>query len=186
MKIQKIKKMRLIIYTVRNIPKSWSEEDIKKYFSVYGEIGSMIVREPEADKLKKELPEEKKKHILEHKYAFVCFKSLDGPAKKAVAKVPFLKLKDEEYNKKIEEIGKKVNESGVGEDKFDEERKQIRAELDKFAKDTAEKLSNFRVKIYSYVLEKMLKAVKEKKQVKPITFHLNEKNLVHHAPKPGA
>ena len=101
---------------VRNIPKSWSEEDIKKYFSVYGEIGSMIVREPEADKLKKELPEEKKKHILEHKYAFVCFKSLDGPAKKAVAKVPFLKLKDEEYNKKIEEIGKKVNESGVGED----------------------------------------------------------------------
>ena len=101
---------------VRNIPKSWSEEDIKKYFSVYGEIGSMIVREPEADKLKKELPEEKKKHILEHKYAFVCFKSLDGPAKKAVAKVPFLKLKEEEYNKKIEEIGKKVNESGVGED----------------------------------------------------------------------
>ena len=101
---------------VRNIPKSLSEEDIKKYFSVYGEIGSMIVREPEADKLKKELPEEKKKHILEHKYAFVCFKSLDGPAKKAVAKVPFLKLKDEEYNKKIEEIGKKVNESGVGED----------------------------------------------------------------------
>ena len=76
----------------------------------------MIVRTPEADKLKKELPEEKRKYILEHKYAFVCFKSLDGPAKKAVAKVPYLKLEDEEYNKKIEAIGKKVNEAGVGED----------------------------------------------------------------------
>jgi polyadenylate-binding protein len=101
---------------VRNIPKNWSEDNIKKYFSQYGEIGSMIVRVPEADKLKKELPEEKRKHILEHKYAFVCFKSLDGPAKKAVAKVPYLKLEDEKYNQKIEEISKKVNEAGVGED----------------------------------------------------------------------
>ena len=101
---------------VRNIPKNGSEDDIKKYFSQYGEIGSMIVRVPEADKLKKELPEEKRKHILEHKYAFVCFKSLDGPAKKAVAKVPYLKLEDEKYNQKIEEISKKVNEAGVGED----------------------------------------------------------------------
>ena len=101
---------------VRNIPKSWSEDDIKKYFSQYGEIGSMIVRVPEADKLKKELPEEKRKHILEHKYAFVCFKSLEGPAKKAVAKVPYLKLEDDAYNKKIEELGKKVNEAGVSED----------------------------------------------------------------------
>ena len=101
---------------VRNIPKNWSEDDIKKYFSQYGEIGSMIVRVPEADKLKKELPDEKRKHILEHKYAFVCFKSLDGPAKKAVAKVPYLKLEDEKYNQKIEEISKKVNEAGVGED----------------------------------------------------------------------
>ena len=101
---------------VRNIPKSWSEDDIKKYFSKYGEIGSMIVRIPEADKLKKELPEEKRKHILEHKYAFVCFKSLDGPAKKAVAKVPYLKIDDEEYNKKIEELSNKAKEAGIGED----------------------------------------------------------------------
>ena len=101
---------------VRNIPKAWSEKDIKDYFSKYGEIGSMIVREPEADKLKKELPEEKKRHILNHKYAFVCFKSLDGPAKKAVARVPYLKILDEPYNKKIDEIGKKVKDAGVSED----------------------------------------------------------------------
>lgn len=49
---------------VRNIPKNWSEDDIKKYFSQYGEIGSMIVRVPEADKLKKELPEEKENIFL--------------------------------------------------------------------------------------------------------------------------
>ena len=101
---------------VRNIPKDWSEDNIKEYFSKYGEIGSMIVKEPEADKLKKELPEEKRNHILNHKYAFVCFKSLDGPAKKAVAKVPYLKIKDEAYNKKIEDIANKAKENGVSED----------------------------------------------------------------------
>ena len=101
---------------VRNIPKAWSEKDIKDYFSKYGEIGSMIVREPEADKLKKELPEDKKRHILNHKYAFVCFKSLDGPAKKAVARVPYLKILDSAYNKKIDEIAEKAKEAGVKEE----------------------------------------------------------------------
>ena len=51
------------------------------------------------------------------------------------------------------------------EEKFMEERKSIRAELEKFAKTTAEKLSNFRVKIYSYVFEKMLKDIKDKKRI---------------------
>jgi len=101
---------------VRNIPKEWTEKEIKDYFSKYGEIGSMIVKEPEADKLKKELPEEKRKQILNHKYAFVCFKSLDGPAKKAVAQVPYLKLSEPEYNKKIDEIAQKANKEGVNED----------------------------------------------------------------------
>ena len=77
---------------------------------------------------------------------------------------------------------KSKNMTDEEKDKFDEERKPLRAELDKFAKQTAEKLSNFRVRIYSYVLEKMLKAVKEKKKVKPIVFHLNEKNVVHVTP----
>ena len=67
-------------------------------------------------------------------------------------------------------------------EKFEAERKPLRDELDKFAKATAEKLSNFRVKIYCYVLEKMLKDVKEKKQVKPLVFHLNEKNVLHVVP----
>ena len=77
---------------------------------------------------------------------------------------------------------KPKNLSDEEKEKFDEERKQIRTELDKFAKKTAEKLSNFRVKIYSYVLEKMLKAIKDKQKPKAIKFHLNQKNIVHLTP----
>ena len=131
---------------VRNIPKAWSEKDIKDYFSQYGEIGSMIVKEPEADKLKKELPEDKKKHILNHKYAFVCFKSLDGPAKKAVARVPYLKILDTAYNKKIDEIAKKASDAKVDEnniykfacyvlDNNNEAKTNNKEELDKLIKD---------------------------------------------------
>jgi RNA recognition motif-containing protein len=52
---------------------------------------------------------------LNHRYAFVCYKSLDGPAEKVVSKVPYLKLSDDNYNKKVEEIAKKVNSCGVKE-----------------------------------------------------------------------
>ena len=81
---------------------------------------------------------------------------------------------------------KKKNMSEEEKEKFDEDRKEIRAELEKFAKVTAEKLSNFRVKIYSYALQKMLKEVKDKpktkQEVKPLKIHLNEKNIVHMIP----
>ena len=100
---------------VRNIPKNWTEDDIRNYFSKYGEIGSMLVKSPEEVKLNKNLPEEKRKSILEHKYAFVCFKSLDGPAKKAVSKVPYLKLNDDTYNQKIEKISEIVKNEKMKE-----------------------------------------------------------------------
>ena len=86
----------------------------------------------------------------------------------------------EKFKKAFEKKPKDLTEEQ--KEKFDEERKSIRAELDKFAKETAEKLSNFRVKIYSYVLEKMLKDIKDKKKVKPLVFHLNDKNVVHAVP----
>ena len=101
---------------VRNIPKKWSEIDVKKYFSKYGEIGSMVVKECLEDKLKRDIPEDKRRQILNHKYAFVCYKSLDGPAKKAISQVPYLKISDEKYNKRIKAIAKKVCEVGVEED----------------------------------------------------------------------
>jgi hypothetical protein len=77
---------------------------------------------------------------------------------------------------------KPKNMTDEEKEKWDEERKGIRAELDKFAKTIAEKLSNFRVKLYSYVLQKMLKEIKDKKPVKALMFHLNEKNVVHMVP----
>lgn len=91
-----------------------------------------------------------------------------------------IKINLEKYAKAYEKRPKKMSDEE--KEKWDEDRKEIRAELDKFAKTTAEKLSNFRVKIYSYALEKMLKEVRDKKQVQPLMFHLNEKNVVHMVP----
>ena len=91
-----------------------------------------------------------------------------------------IKINLEKYLKAYEIKPKGLSEEE--EEKFIEERKAIRAELDKFAKVVAEKLSNFRVKIYSYVYEKMLKDIKEKKKPKTLVYHLNEKNVVHLVP----
>ena len=95
-----------------------------------------------------------------------------------------IKVDLSKFQKAFDKKSKKMTEEE--KEKFDEDRKEIRAELDKFAKLTAEKLSNFRVKIYSYALEKLLSEVKDslqtKKQVKPLNIHLNEKNIVHMIP----
>ena len=95
-----------------------------------------------------------------------------------------IKVNLEEFKSAFDKKPKKMTEEE--KEKFDEDRKEVRDKLDKFAKLTAEKLSNFRVKIYSYALEKMLKEVEDslqtKKQVKPLTIHLNEKNIVHMVP----
>ena len=91
-----------------------------------------------------------------------------------------IKINLDKYKKAFEEKPKGLSEEE--EEKFIEDRKSIRAELETFAKKTAEKLSNFRVKIYSYVFEKMLKDIKEKKSPKKLMFHLNEKNIVHLVP----
>ena len=91
-----------------------------------------------------------------------------------------LKVDFEKFSKAFDEKTKKMTEEE--KEKFDEDRKEIRAELDKFAKSIAEKLSTFRVKIYSYALEKILKELKDKKNPKPLVFLLNEKNIVHMIP----
>ncbi len=91
-----------------------------------------------------------------------------------------IKINLEKFKKAFEKKPKNMSEED--EEKFMEERKSIRAELEKFAKTTAEKLSNFRVKIYSYVFEKMLKDIKDKKNPKPLMFHLNDRNVVHLVP----
>ena len=101
---------------VRNIPKDWDEEKLKNYFSTYGEISSLIIRSPIAEKLHKNTPRCIYNNIVQHKYGFVCFKSIDGPAEKAVAKVPYMKLTDVEYNKKAEEYAQIFREIEIKED----------------------------------------------------------------------
>ena len=91
-----------------------------------------------------------------------------------------IKVDLKKYQKALEKRPK--NLSDEEKEKFDEERKTYRAELEKFAKETAEKLSNFRVKIYSYVLEKFLYSVSWGKPMKAISFHLNKDNVVHVTP----
>jgi len=75
---------------------------IVNHFKVYGEIGNYIIRMPELSTLGK-LPEEKRNFIMNHKYAFVCFKDFDA-ASKAVNKVSYEKLTNKEYNKELNAI----------------------------------------------------------------------------------
>jgi polyadenylate-binding protein len=107
---------------VRNIPKNWTNEQIKKYFEKYGKISSMIIKEPNEANLSQNLPPEKKEMIKNHKYGFVCFESLDGPALNAVNQVPYFKIDDKEYNEKIENLVKVISKEsktlGVKEGDF--------------------------------------------------------------------
>ena len=92
-----------------------------------------------------------------------------------------IKINLDKFKKAFEKKPKDLTEEQ--EEKFLEDRKAIRAELETFAKNAAEKMSTFRVKIYSYVFEKMLRDIKDKdkdkKNPKKLVFHLNEKNVVH-------
>ena len=91
-----------------------------------------------------------------------------------------IKINLDKFKKAFEIKPKGLSEEQ--EEKFLEDRKAIRAELETFAKNAAEKMSTFRVKIYSYVFEKMLRDIKDKKNPKKLVFHLNEKNVVHLVP----
>ena len=95
-----------------------------------------------------------------------------------------IKINLDKFKKAFEKKPKDLTEEQ--EEKFLEDRKAIRAELETFAKNAAEKMSTFRVKIYSYVFEKMLRDIKDKdknkKNPKKLAFHLNEKNVVHLVP----
>lgn len=87
---------------VKNIPKEYSEDKIKSIFSQYGELGSVLVRDPK-ENIDSKIPEDKRKNILNHKFAFICFKNPEN-AKKAVSIAPFRKLSDNAFNEKLEGI----------------------------------------------------------------------------------
>ena len=101
---------------VKNIPLDWNEEKLKEYFSTYGEVSSLIIRSPNHDKLNMNTPNLILNFIKTHNYGFVCFKSIDGPAQNAANKVPYLKLHDEEYNKKVEEYAQSLRRLHIKEE----------------------------------------------------------------------
>ena len=113
---RKRKKIKFNNLYVRNIPRDWDVEQLKKYFSEYGEISSAIIRTPNPERVDKKTPKCISSFIFTHNYGFVCFKSIGEPADKAVNKVPYLKLKDVAYNKQIEEWAKILREHDVSED----------------------------------------------------------------------
>ena len=97
---------------VKNIPKSFSNDDIVKFFSKYGELGSVLVKEPEANLLDSKLPTEKKDQILSHKYAFICYKNFDS-AMRAVNEVPYFKLNNNNYNDEVKTLVEVLKKNGV-------------------------------------------------------------------------
>ena len=104
---------------VKNIPKEYSEDKIKEIFSKYGELGSCLIKSPKTE-VDDKMPEEKKLQILNHKFAFICYKKPDS-AKKALDEVPFFKLNDTAYNKKLNEVCEKLSKNKKIGDKLSEE-----------------------------------------------------------------
>jgi RNA recognition motif-containing protein len=85
---------------------------IVNHFKVYGEIGNHIIRIPDKDTLSTKLPEEKRNFILNHKYAFICYKNFDS-ATKAVNKVSYEKINNKEYNAELNSIVEALKKQNV-------------------------------------------------------------------------
>ena len=67
-------------------------------------------------------------------------------------------------------------------EKLEEIRKPLRESLEKYAKETAEKLCQLRVNIYSNLLDKMIREVIDKKKPNKISVHLTDNNILHFLP----
>ena len=103
--VRNLAKVKLILN------KNLSKEEIKKMFSLYGEILSVFVKESD-QKLLEKLTEEKRRHILEHQFAFITFKDPKSAAK-VVNEFPYLKQNSKTFNEnlnKIVEISRKSSE----------------------------------------------------------------------------
>lgn len=96
-----------------------------------------------------------------------------------------------EYDKTTYDVAIKINiekfalvflkkpKKGISEsekEKLKEEKDKLKKELEEFAKNTAEILSNFRVNIYSFLLEKMLTEIKNKNKVDNFVIRVNNTN----------
>jgi hypothetical protein len=62
------------------------------------------------------LPEQKRNEILQHKFAFVCYKDAKS-AMRAVNEVPYYKIEDKSYNSELDKLVSDFkNTSGVPEE----------------------------------------------------------------------
>jgi hypothetical protein len=78
-------------------------------FSSYGEILSVFVKESD-QKLLEKLPEEKRKYILEHQFAFITFKDPNS-AGRVVNEVPYLKQNNKSHNEELRRIVETIKKS---------------------------------------------------------------------------
>lgn len=99
---------------VKNIPKEFTDDMILNHFRAFGEVGSYIIRSPDPNNLDR-LPEEKRKFILDHKYAFICFKDYK-PASRVVNQVTYQKINNKDYNKELNSLAELARSKGVSED----------------------------------------------------------------------
>jgi hypothetical protein len=67
-------------------------------------------------KLVEKLPDEKKKSILEHQFAFITFKEFNS-ASRVVNEFPYLKMNDNNYNTEIRNLVSVIENSGLFENK---------------------------------------------------------------------
>jgi RNA recognition motif-containing protein len=95
---------------VKNLPKNYNQEDVRRLFSSYGDILSVFMKSTDPNLVEK-LPDEKKKSILEHQFAFITFKDFNS-ASRVVNEFPYLKLNDNDYNTEIKNLVRVIESSG--------------------------------------------------------------------------
>ena len=65
-------------------------------------------------KLVEKLPDEKKKSILEHQFAFITFKDFSS-ASRVVNEYPYFKLNDTKYNSEIQSLATSIEKMNLVE-----------------------------------------------------------------------
>lgn len=101
---------------VKNLPKEYKQEDVKKVFSSYGEILSIFMRSTDP-KLVEKLPDEKKKSILEHQFAFITFKDFSS-ASNVVNHHPYLRFNDNKYNTEIKNLASTFEKMNLFDNRY--------------------------------------------------------------------
>ena len=68
-------------------------------------------------KLVEKLPDEKKKSILEHQFAFITFKNFSS-ASRVVNEYPYFKLNDEKYNSEVKNLATTIEKMTLVESTY--------------------------------------------------------------------